>query len=72
MENLTWSTITFKYKFIPVRFEVLSNAPEFIENAFISYSARLGKSKPSLLDFCNYVESKGFICHPKNRKEVTI
>lgn len=72
-EELSYMTINFKYKGKPMKFDVLSNVPELIEAAFINWSVRL-KGSPSLLDFCNYVESKNegcIICHPKSRKEVS-
>jgi len=69
-------TINFKYKGKPLRFDVLHNLSEYgesIESAFINWSERLS-GKPSLIDFCRYVESKNplFRCTPRFRKEVTV
>lgn len=69
-------TIRFYYESRPMRFDVMSNVHHFgsdIESAFINWSARITEA-PSLIDFCNYVESKdpNFKCTPKYRKEVRI
>lgn len=73
---LLHTTITFKWNGKPLKFDVVSNIHEYgleIESAFINWSVRI-EGKPSLLDFCNYVESKdyNFIYHPKYRREVSI